>query len=37
MSVSTAEKIETLNVCFGTYPHTKALKDGRHQIRPGGI
>ena len=26
MRVATAEKIETLNVCFGTYPHTKALK-----------
>ena len=29
MSVSTGEKIETLNVCFGTYPHTKALKEGK--------
>lgn len=28
MSATTAEKIETLNVCFGTYPHTRALKDG---------
>jgi 4,5-dihydroxyphthalate decarboxylase len=28
MSATTAEKIETLNVCFGTYPHTKALKNG---------
>jgi 4,5-dihydroxyphthalate decarboxylase len=28
MSAPTAEKIETLNVCFGTYPHTRALKDG---------
>ena len=28
MSASTAEKIETLNVCFGTYPHTRALKEG---------
>jgi len=26
--VTTAEKIETLNVCLGTYPHTKALKQG---------
>src|SRR6476660_4553198 len=29
MSVTTAEKVETLNVCFGTYPHTKALKEGQ--------
>jgi 4,5-dihydroxyphthalate decarboxylase len=29
MSVTTAEKIQTLNVCFGTYPHTKALKEGQ--------
>jgi 4,5-dihydroxyphthalate decarboxylase len=29
MSATTAEKVETLNVCFGTYPHTKALKEGR--------
>ena len=28
MSATTAEKIETLDVCFGTYPHTRALKDG---------
>jgi 4,5-dihydroxyphthalate decarboxylase len=28
MNATTAEKIETLNVCFGNYPHTKALKDG---------
>jgi 4,5-dihydroxyphthalate decarboxylase len=28
MTATTAEKIETLNVCFGTYPHTRALKDG---------
>ena len=28
MSATTAEKVETLNVCFGTYPHTRALKDG---------
>jgi 4,5-dihydroxyphthalate decarboxylase len=28
MCATTAEKIETLNVCFGTYPHTRALKDG---------
>src|SRR5262249_55251870 len=26
--VTTAEKIETLNVCLGTYPHTRALKQG---------
>jgi len=24
----TAEKIETLDACFGTYPHTKPLKNG---------
>ena len=24
----TAEKIETLDACFGTYPHTQALKNG---------
>jgi 4,5-dihydroxyphthalate decarboxylase len=29
MSATTAEKIQTLNVCVGTYPHTKALKEGR--------
>jgi 4,5-dihydroxyphthalate decarboxylase len=29
MSVTTAEKIETLNVCLGTYPHTTALKEGQ--------
>ncbi len=29
MSATTADNIQTLNVCFGTYPHTKALKDGR--------
>jgi 4,5-dihydroxyphthalate decarboxylase len=28
MSTMTAEKIETLSACFGTYPHTKALKNG---------
>jgi 4,5-dihydroxyphthalate decarboxylase len=28
MNATTAGKIETLNVCFGTYPHTRALKDG---------
>jgi 4,5-dihydroxyphthalate decarboxylase len=28
MSTMTAEKIETLHACFGTYPHTKALKSG---------
>ncbi len=29
MNATAAEKIETLSVCFGTYPHTQALKDGR--------
>ena len=29
MSATTAEKIETLHACFGTYPHTKALKEGK--------
>jgi 4,5-dihydroxyphthalate decarboxylase len=28
MTAATAEKIETLDVCLGTYPHTKALKAG---------
>src|SRR5271170_2437778 len=28
MSATTAEKIVTLNACFGTYPHTSALKEG---------
>ena len=28
MSATTAEKIETLSACFGTYPHTQALKNG---------
>jgi len=28
MSATTAEKIVTLNACFGTYPHTRALKEG---------
>jgi len=28
MSTVTAEKVETLDACFGTYPHTKALKNG---------
>ena len=28
MSALTAEKIATLDACFGTYPHTRALKDG---------
>ncbi|HML07267.1 MAG TPA: hypothetical protein VK430_03950 [Xanthobacteraceae bacterium] len=28
MTATTAEKIETLSVCLGTYPHTKALKNG---------
>jgi 4,5-dihydroxyphthalate decarboxylase len=29
MSTTTAEKIETLSGCFGTYPQTKALKEGQ--------
>jgi 4,5-dihydroxyphthalate decarboxylase len=28
MSATTIEKIETLSACFGTYPHTQALKNG---------
>jgi 4,5-dihydroxyphthalate decarboxylase len=28
MSTVTAEKVETLNACFGNYPHTQALKKG---------
>jgi 4,5-dihydroxyphthalate decarboxylase len=28
MSVTAAEKIETLSACLGTYPHTQALKNG---------
>ncbi len=28
MSATTAEKIETLSACLGTYPHTQALKKG---------
>ena len=28
MSSMTAEKIETLDACFGTYPHTQPLKNG---------
>jgi len=28
MSTTTAEKVETLDACFGTYPHTKPLKSG---------
>ena len=28
MNVIAAEKVETLNVCLGTYPHTRALKQG---------
>ena len=28
MSTMTAEKVETVHACFGTYPHTKALKSG---------
>ncbi|MGB6535097.1 MAG: hypothetical protein WBF58_03955 [Xanthobacteraceae bacterium] len=29
MSTMTAEKIETINACFGTYPNTQALKTGQ--------
>jgi 4,5-dihydroxyphthalate decarboxylase len=29
MSTMTAEKIETINACFGTYPQTQALKSGQ--------
>jgi 4,5-dihydroxyphthalate decarboxylase len=28
MNTMTAEKVETIHACFGTYPHTKALKSG---------
>src|ERR1700678_808635 len=28
MNAIAAEKIETLSVCLGTYPHTQALKNG---------
>src|SRR5271163_4662342 len=28
MSTMIAEKVETLNACFGTYPHTRPLKNG---------
>ena len=28
MNAIAAEKVETLNVCLGTYPHTQALKKG---------
>src|SRR5271168_2140210 len=28
MSTVTAEKVETLDACFGTYPHTRPLKNG---------
>jgi 4,5-dihydroxyphthalate decarboxylase len=28
MSTMTAEKVETLDACFGNYPHTQALKKG---------
>ena len=28
MSIVTAEKVATLDACFGTYPHTKPLKSG---------
>ncbi len=36
MSTMTAEKVETLDACFGNYPQTQALKSGAHQIRPRG-
>lgn len=29
MNTAIAEKIETLSACFGTYPQTRALKDGQ--------
>ena len=29
MSTMTAEKVETLKACFGTYPQTRALKSGQ--------
>src|SRR5579884_55233 len=29
MSTIAAEKIDTLNACFGSYPHTQALKSGQ--------
>jgi 4,5-dihydroxyphthalate decarboxylase len=29
MSTMTAEKVETLSACFGTYPQTQALKSGQ--------
>src|SRR6202140_4089966 len=29
MSTMTAEKVETLSACFGTYPQTQALKNGQ--------
>src|ERR1700691_3823873 len=29
MSTMIAEKIETINACFGTYPQTQALKSGQ--------
>jgi 4,5-dihydroxyphthalate decarboxylase len=29
MNAMTAEKIETINACFGTYPQTQALKSGQ--------
>ncbi len=28
MTAATVEKIVTLNACFGSYPHTRALKEG---------
>ena len=35
MSPTTGEKTETLNVCLGTYPHTRALKNGEITVRAG--
>src|SRR5271154_2857368 len=29
MNTMTAEKVETINACFGTYPQTQALKSGQ--------
>ncbi len=29
MTTMTAETIETINACFGTYPQTQALKSGQ--------
>ena len=29
MSTMTAEKVESISACFGTYPQTQALKAGQ--------